>query len=734
MKAVNSPKLNTRLLAVFFLAVFVLAMAEFFVFSHLLRSMEQEEKTINIERLNNAVTKLDMEFEEIRTGYMQVVLEKTFSYWVGEQPGDYQQFEMRAKGVELFGNNESINAWAILLKGMDWVASCGGVLPDSAFDGIRTNETYNMPYWRQVFDSSVGACYYPESQFMCIGEGTKVGAHDLVPLTMKSPFNDVCMVVLLLDMEAICAKSDSYLQEGTYLFWDGELIYTTDSTPVISAIPRQEEMTGEGNARYVAYTGTLENGITLVKLQPELEATGVLRSNFLVCIIIAVAALAVTVVLIPASIKRVMDPVNRMYGLIHQHSEAKDPGFRFDACQALEVILKNREQQAAALAQRDAVLSEYFLQSKLKNVYVDMNTKPQAQEGTAYILYIQVQYQPTCCEGIAMPRAELESCIQAMLSGTLNNLFETTMVFQLEPGRFAARVTLPAEDEQIDRRMERFMKRLDIEQEFACFTVICSAALTPGDELSEVYTGVQEAARMALVCDRSQLLKLPLPEKKEKEFTFTGQQEKSLITLISQQKIPEAVELTQEIMEENLKRGISHMQTEILCVALVNTAAHAATRLKESADKIAAASGVYNVITTRCASAAEYVQTVTDFIRSMGGGEQPENENDVLLNNVRRYLQENYQKEFSGEDLAEALHISRSYLSTYYKSKTGINLSESIQIFRMQKAVELLQDPAVRVGDVGAMVGIPSSNTFLRWFKKYTGMTPNEYRNKVLSQ
>ena len=732
MKAVKIPKLNTRLLAVFFLAVFVLAMAEFFVFSRLLRSMEQEERIINRERLNNAQTKLDMEFEEIRTAYTQVVLEKTFSYWVGDAPSAYQQYEMRTKGAELFDNNTNINGWAILLKDTDWVASCGGILSDSAFDGIRKSDIYNMAYWRQAFATSTGARYYPQAQFWCIGEGTKVGNHNLVPLTMKSPYNNVCMVVLLLDMEAICKQSDTYLQEGTYLFWNGELIYTTDQTPVVTSVPGEDTLTDEERVRHVVYTGTLENGMTLVKLQPELEAASVLRSNFLVCSIIAVAALAVTVVLIPASIKRVMEPVNRMYGLIHQHAEAKDPGFRFDACQELEVILKNREQQAAALAQRDAVLSEYFLQSKLKNVYVDMYANPQIQEGVAYILYIQVQYQPSCSQQIAMPRAELESCIQTMLSGTLNNLFETTMVFQLEPGRFAARVTLPAEDGGIDSRMERFMKRLDIEQEFACFTVIRSTALSENDELSTVYTQVQEAARMALVCDHSQLLTLPLPEKKDKEFVFTGQQEKSLLTLISQQKIPEAMELAEEIMEENLKRGISHMQTEILCVALVNTVAHAATRLEESADKIAAASGVYNVITSRCATATEYVQTVTDFIRSVGGGEQLVTENDALLNNVRRYLQENYQKEFSGEDLAAALHVSRSYLSTYYKSKTGINLNESIQIFRMQKAVELLRDPNIRVGDVGQLVGIPSSNTFLRWFKKYTGMTPNEYRNKVL--
>ena len=92
-----------------------------------------------------------------------------------------------------------------------------------------------------------------------------------------------------------------------------------------------------------------------------------------------------------------------------------------------------------------------------------------------------------------------------------------------------------------------------------------------------------------------------------------------------------------------------------------------------------------------------------------------------------------YQREFSMDELAEALHLSKSYLSTSYKSKTGANLSDRIQFFRIQKAVELLADPKLLIGDIGALVGINNVNTFLRQFKKYTGMTPREYRLRKLS-
>ena len=726
-------KLNNRLLSVFFLAVFVLAMAEFFVFSNLLHSVNAEEQIINRERIANAQIRLDVTFEAVEQLYTEMTKNQDFSTWDQGNPSLYDTVKIYNAGAELFKGQRFVSNWAMFLKDTDYIISGNGALTRKQYALQFKSETYTVDYWEKQQKSMFGITYYPTEKCTYLDETGHAVEKELMPMTVNPYYNQKYMLLMYLDMDAICKDSDAYLENGTYLFRQDELLYSSDEAPLITLFPEETALKSETGERFAIQSTELKNGLVLVKLQPEREAAAFLRSSFNLCIVVAVGALILAVVLVPLSVRRVMDPVNRMMSLIHQHAEAKAPGFRFDACQELEVILKNREQQAAALAQRDAVLSEYFLQSKLKNVYVDMYSEETQDEGQVYILYIQVQYQQACKEQITMPQAELESCIQGMLSSTLSNLFETTMVFQLEPCRFAARVALPQNDNRIEQRMEKFMERLSFEQEFACFTVIQSQALSPSDVLSEVYTQVQEAARLAQVCDQSQLLTLPLTTGEEKSFVFTQNEEKRLHTLISEQKESEALALVERIINSNLQRGICHMQMEILCVALVNTVAHAATRLTESADKITAASGVYNVITSHCGTAKEYLQTVTDFIRSMSTGAQPAPDSDPLLERVYQYLQANYQREFSGEEMAAALHVSRSYLSTYYKSKTGINLSESIQIFRMQKAVELLQDPGIRIGDIGPMVGISSSNTFLRWFKKYTGMTPNDYRSKLNS-
>ncbi len=204
---------------------------------------------------------------------------------------------------------------------------------------------------------------------------------------------------------------------------------------------------------------------------------------------------------------------------------------------------------------------------------------------------------------------------------------------------------------------------------------------------------------------------------------------KKLFALVRSSNMTEAVELARELLEKNLESGITHTQMEMLCIAIVNTVSYAMTELTPSAEKLAAASGVYNTLTSKCSAAREYISAVLDFICSADTPAKPA-QDDQLLNAVQQYLEENYHREFSGEEMAAALWVSRSYLSSYYKNKTGMNLSESIQLFRIQKAVELLKDPDITIGEIGTMVGMPSSNTFLRHFRKYTGMTPKEYRLK----
>ncbi len=719
IKKYQMPKLNIRLLAVFFLAVFLISLGNFFVYSHLLRSMGKEENIINQQHIDSVMMKLDAAMTDVRQRYLTLMDKDVFRYWGNEMPSYYDWMQMSKDTAEVWSDLEYVTGFILLFRGSSAVVTNNGIYPtEEYFRDFYQNEQYNAAFWESLLNAGVPTLYIPETSYTGAGNRQE---RTLAAVAMQSVFDAKMVTVLMLDMQMLCDKIDAYLAEDVYIFTEqGQCIYSAGGDSHLQTLPQADHLTQNGE-RILVFRTQGQNGLVYVKLLPESSAMAQIRSSFAFCLAIALAALVVAVVLGALIIHRLMVPVNEMVGMLEQQGP-------HGAYQTLQQILQSREQQARILAQKDAALSEYLLQSRLKNVYVDTkNNDILPDEGTAYIIYIQVWYEEKHRELFTISWAELENCLQEMMSGTLSRNFASTMMFQLEPGRFIARVT--SADEDITEPMQKFMQRLAQEQEFARFTVVQSQPLSKDDDLAAVYTQVQEAAKQAVVCDQSQLLALPLADNAPR-LRYSYQDEQRLYACARDGQPSEAVAIVNQILDANLALGISHAQMQVLCVAMVNTTSYAVAETASGADKASAASGVYNVLNAKCNTAKDYYDAVAGFIRATVDSTGEPEQDDLMLQKIQQYLTENYHREFSGEEMAEALWVSRSYLSTYYKSKTGNNLSDSIQLYRVQKALELLKDPSVKVGQVGAMVGIPSSNTFLRQFKKYTGMTPKEYRLK----
>ena len=65
-----------------------------------------------------------------------------------------------------------------------------------------------------------------------------------------------------------------------------------------------------------------------------------------------------------------------------------------------------------------------------------------------------------------------------------------------------------------------------------------------------------------------------------------------------------------------------------------------------------------------------------------------------------------------------------------FKEEAGVTFVEYLTNVRMDKAKEMLRNPAVSVKDIGAAVGYQDANYFSRIFKRLEGRTPTEYRGE----
>ncbi|RUS43943.1 helix-turn-helix domain-containing protein [Cohnella sp. AR92] len=98
------------------------------------------------------------------------------------------------------------------------------------------------------------------------------------------------------------------------------------------------------------------------------------------------------------------------------------------------------------------------------------------------------------------------------------------------------------------------------------------------------------------------------------------------------------------------------------------------------------------------------------------------------IRKVRLYIEEHLNEDLSLVRLAGYIHFNPSYLSRLFKQEGGVNLSDYIETARIERAKELLRNDELKVLEIGVRVGYEASQSFTRFFKKATGVTPQEYR------
>ena len=94
------------------------------------------------------------------------------------------------------------------------------------------------------------------------------------------------------------------------------------------------------------------------------------------------------------------------------------------------------------------------------------------------------------------------------------------------------------------------------------------------------------------------------------------------------------------------------------------------------------------------------------------------------------YIQDNYKKDISRQDIAEHLKINSQYLSRIFKSLTGKTITTYITECRIEQAKILLQQGDVDLKYLYSTIGFNDYNYFFVVFKKQVGMTPIQYKNK----
>ena len=102
------------------------------------------------------------------------------------------------------------------------------------------------------------------------------------------------------------------------------------------------------------------------------------------------------------------------------------------------------------------------------------------------------------------------------------------------------------------------------------------------------------------------------------------------------------------------------------------------------------------------------------------------NIDSIFLEKITQYIYANME-DATLDNLAKSLGYNKSYLSRIINQKTNKSFSELLTEIRMQRASQMIFENKC-IDDIAQAVGYKNTSGLYKQFKKYYGMTPNEFK------
>ena len=134
---------------------------------------------------------------------------------------------------------------------------------------------------------------------------------------------------------------------------------------------------------------------------------------------------------------------------------------------------------------------------------------------------------------------------------------------------------------------------------------------------------------------------------------------------------------------------------------------------------------------------AIYLTQKTDKKQSVVKVDSQDNHHENIKMNavaetIRNFIANHYKEDISLQDVAGSLNYSDAYFCKIFKQCFNKSFLVYLTEYRVERAKVLLADMSINIKDVSAEVGYRDSNYFARVFKRSEGITPTDYRLRVL--
>lgn len=727
----KTSSLFVRLLVSFLLIIALLVSFIWFSVVFYRGSIKDELIKYNTLNLKNTTDSYESVFALIQNSVLSFSLKPELQLVQGE-PVNYVRAVSAMQDTQFFLNNRLLYLNNLLLMYKDAgfaLEKSRGAEFDTMFTRYYNSPDYTSDFWKDQFQNTSKFHVLPASSFGELERTGRSGVQTLIPIVVKNEQIPNFYMLALADADQMYTSLHHSINDNFYVLNErNERLYASSSSAQVE-LPAFTGLDGfvKKDSNYYFYMKG-KSGFTYVNMIPDTSISDQVRWNFsFVLLLILTISISVLVsfllsIRLNTPVKRIIDAIQKWNTPLPWASGIKEFNIIHDK---ISDILKTSRDIHDNMSEKESLLRYYAYSNmlkKIRNQHIDSDPLF-ASDRPFVLLLFQVNYK-SMLHQLDVKEDRATSFIREYVNRIVWETYPDSLTFQMENDQILSIVFTSIEDPNIVATLGQIKHVLDTEREY-CFLSITASGGT--DDWNEAYRNGLQRLRMRLWNDETQIVlglesqedevRLSAAQEEEFDANLASGNEAAVLTLVkrllAQMRKKEAGARNVLSFAENVVlRTQKALQLKNIDPSFVQQALielpnrHTYERLEELLSLL---------ITSACQSIKER-----------------KDKRDHIIHFVYDYLEEHYEKDITLDAIAEKLNITRSYLSTYFKEKTGIYFVDYVNSVRINKAKKLLLKPEIRIQDAATLVGYQNINSFNRMFKKFTGVTPSEFRKNEI--
>ncbi|WP_181909606.1 helix-turn-helix domain-containing protein [Paenibacillus taihuensis] len=610
---------------------------------------------------------------------------------------------------------------------------------DVMFTEHYVSRSHTPDFWQQELmkAGSDSKLYAVDSFSSDTASRPDANSEHVLPYLFRSKLYPDYEFLAFIDVDSFYRDYHQSINNNFYMLSpQGELLYSSGLT---ASQPLPELASGKDwvkqNGNYYFYQTGKTTGLTYVNIIPGSSISNRLLKLNVTLIVLLFVTVVISAALSVLFSKRFNNPVRKIVESIRSLNENKD--FALGTANEFELInanighmIKANQEAQRSIQHKQSHLRNYSLMNLLKRIRIEYQETDAAFEADSrpyrFILF-QMNFKARYWNEIAGQEERTVAYIREYLIQAIGHAMTGAQTFQIETNQILSVVYLnDGDDARLRSELDRIKAVLDTDSAYSFFAIAVSSYYENSSEMTSAYQEVLQLAGLRPFDDATHILQAG--EVHAQPMLPTAALEHELNVNLQEGNDTLALQALRRMMTKMKKKNLSASRFHRFAEETTDKVLRVLHGLQIDNGSL---SGIAKTIDKRH-TAQELDEYFEELIGEAGRLVRSKKDTkDPIISFTLRYMEEHFSEELSLDIIASKLNITSGYLSTYFKEMMGANFVDYVNEFRIKQAWALLLQSELKIQDVALKSGYNTLSSFNRTFKKFTGVTPTEYRRNA---